>query len=180
MRRTVFALSVMLMACTSGMQVHESSAQNYAVDIPRGWRQIPTKRYFMVTREGPFYQYALVQQRPLDKPFQHTKKRLKANMLPQEAAEILADEMLSDQKLRNLKIVENGPAKINGSEGFKLVFTYADPEGQLYQTLYYGFLQGDFLYALRFTAAGKDYFERDVDSFYEMLASFRLVPEGVD
>jgi len=98
-------------------------------------------------------------------------------MLPQEAAEVLADEMLSDQNLRRLQIIENAPAKVNGLEGFKLMFTYADAEGRTYKTVYYGFLQADFLYSLRFTAAGNEYFERDVDTFHAMLQSFRIVPE---
>jgi hypothetical protein len=178
MRTAIFTLSLLLLtACTAAMHAHESAAQNCAVDIPAGWRQIPTKRYFMLTREGPFYQYALVQQRPVDKPFQHTKKRLKSDMLPQEAAEVLADEMLSDQNLRNIQIIENTPAKVNGSEAFKLVLTYADPEGRTYKTVYYGFLQGDFLYSLRFTAAGNEYFERDLGTFEAMLHSFRIVQQ---
>ena len=177
MRTAIFAVLLLLTACAAGMHAHESAAQNYTVDMPAGWRQIPTKRYFMITREGPFYQYALVQQRPVDKPFQHTKKRLKSNMLPQEAAEVLADEMLSDENLRNLQIIENAPAKVNASEGFKLVFTYADAEGRIYKTVYYGLLQADFLYSLRFTAAGNAYFERDLDAFDGMLQSFRIVPE---
>jgi hypothetical protein len=176
MRATIFALSLLLLTgCAAAMHAHESAAQNCAVDIPAGWRQIPTNRYFMLTREGPFYQYALVQQRPVDRPFQHTKKRLKPDMLPQEAAEVLADEMLSDENLHNMKIIENAPAQVNGSQAFKLLFTYADPEGRIYKTVYYGFLQGDFLYSLRFTAASNEYFDRDLNTFDSMLQSFRIV-----
>jgi hypothetical protein len=178
MRTTIFALSLLLLTgCAATMHAHDSAAQSCAVDIPAGWRQIPTNRYFMLTREGPFYQYALVQRRPVDRPFQHTKKRLKPDMLPQEAAEVLADEMLSDQNLHSLQIIENEPAQVKGSQAFKLLFTYADPEGRTYKTVYYGFLQGGYYYSLRFTAAGNEYFERDLNTFDAMVQSFRIVQQ---
>ena len=95
-------------------------------------------------------------------------------MLPEEAAQIIVDELISDQNLVNLKVINNTPATIRGYEGFKLLYTYSDSEGQTYKTLYYGFLKEDTFFNLRFTAEGQIYFQRDIRDFRSILNSFQI------
>ena len=96
-------------------------------------------------------------------------------MLPEEAAQIIIDELISDQNLVNLRILANTPATIQGYEGFQLLYTYSDLEGRTYRTLYYGFIKEDTYFNLRFNAADQIYFQRDVGAFRSVLNSFQVV-----
>ena len=96
-------------------------------------------------------------------------------MLPQEAAGVIIDEIASDRYILNFKVLDNTPAIIDGNAGFKIVFTYGDPKGVTYKTLYYGFLNGNSLYSLRYNARLHHFYEKDIGAFQAMVKSFRLL-----
>ena len=99
-------------------------------------------------------------------------------MLPQEAAGIIIDELASDRYLMNFRLIENAPATVDGQAGFKLLFTYKDKKGSQFKTLYYGFISGDFFYNLRYCAAMRHYFEKDIATFEQIISSFKLISKA--
>jgi hypothetical protein len=172
----LFIFAASGVACThTGGGLSKPASYSFTIDIPEGWRKIDNNRYLFVTKENPFLQYIMVQNRPIDRSFRHTKKKIEKEMLPEEAAQIVVDELISDQNLMNLKLLDNTPAEIKGQEGFKILYTYSDLEGQTFKTLYYGFIKADTFFNLRFTAADPLYFERDIDTFERMLNSFQVI-----
>jgi hypothetical protein len=74
----------------------------------------------------------------------------------------------------NFRVLDNTPATIKGYEGFKILYTYSDSEGQTYKTLYYGFLKEDTFFNLRFTAEGQIIFQRDISDFRSILNTFQI------
>ncbi len=99
-------------------------------------------------------------------------------MLPQEAAGIIIDELASDRYLMNFKVIENAPAGIDGQAGFKILFSYQDKKGTPFKTLYYGFISGDSFYNLRYCAAMRHYFEKDLATFEQIISSFQLISKA--
>jgi hypothetical protein len=100
---------------------------------------------------------------------------MRKEMLPEEAAQIIIDEYSSDQNLGNLKVLSNTPAEINGHDGFKILLTYQGPKGNEFHTLYYGFIKADTFFNLRFTAGGRQYFQKDIETFNHMFNSFQVI-----
>ena len=100
---------------------------------------------------------------------------MQKEMLPEEAAQIIIDEYASDQNLGNLKVLSNTPAEISGHDGFKIFLTYLGPKGNEFHTLYYGFIKADTFFNLRFTAGGRQYFQKDIETFKHMLNSFQVI-----
>ena len=96
-------------------------------------------------------------------------------MLPEEAAQIIIDELISDQNLINLKLLNNVPETIKGYTGFKLLYTYQDSEGHTFKTLYYGFIKEDTFFNLRFTASDRFHFQRDIEGFHYLMNSFEVI-----
>jgi hypothetical protein len=131
--------------------------------------------YVMISRDGPYLQYVLLQERPLERPFVYARKRLTADMLPQEAAQIIIDDLSSDPMVANFNIIDNAPAIIDDHDGFRLLFTYRDGKGLTLKTAYYGFIQGQKYYSLRFTAPQRYYFDKDIEAFESMRSMFHLV-----
>ena len=152
---------------------------DFSVAIPDGWWKPEFTNKYLITKDGPFLQYVLIQRRPINKSFRYTQKKIKRGMLPQEAAGIIIDELASDRFLMNLKVIENGPATVDGQDGFKILFTYNDKKGSPFKTLYYGFINGGSLYNLRYCAARRHYFDKDVAEFEQIKNSFKLTnPTG--
>ena len=147
---------------------------NFSVEIPDGWWKPEHIDKYLVTKDGPFLQYVLIQERPINKPFKNTKKKIKSGMLPQEAAGIIIDELASDRYLTNFSLIENGPAVISGHDGFKILFYYKDKKGVEFKTLYYGFIRGDSFFNLRYCAAMRNYFEKDLPTFEKIIVTFKL------
>ena len=131
----------------------------------------------MLTKEGVFSQYILVLQRRADEPFSHTKSRLRKDMSPKEAAGVITDELRSDDNLLNFQSLEYIPAKVGGYDGFRIVFRYQDKNGRNFRTAFYGLLNGNWFYSLRYCAQEEKYAHEDLTVFEKVVNSFRIVQE---
>jgi len=177
MKKVLWISVLFITACASGFSTggsRESASQNYMVESPEKWVKLNTNKYLIFTKKSAFEQYILIQQRPVDKPFKHTKRTFNKEMLPQEAAEVIIDEIMSDRVVLNFKVIENAPAVVNQYDGFRVVFTYKNKEGLEFKTIYYGFLRGDWFYSLRYNAHENHYSENDVQTFERVLKSFQI------
>jgi hypothetical protein len=148
---------------------------DFAVEVPTGWWKPKHINKYLITKDGAFLQYVLIQQRPIKRPYRNTQRKLNKGMLPQEAAGVIIDEIALDRRILNFKVIENAPAVVDGHQGFKILFTYKDKNGSPFKTLYYGFINGDSFYNIRYNAAMRHYFEKDIAAFEQILGSFKLV-----
>jgi hypothetical protein len=163
------------MACAHTGGSFRSASYDFTIEIPEGWRKIDNNQYLFLTKESPFLQYVMVQNRPIGRMFRHTKKTIQEQMLPEEAAQIIIDEIASDENILNFDVLANGPAEIQEYDGFRILFTYNDKEGAKFKTLYYGFIKEDTFFNLRYTAAEQNYFQQDIETFHRILNSFQVV-----
>ena len=180
MKKFLLIFLLFIPACAPWIKTggsYESLSHNFYVNIPQGWMMLDTDRYLLISGDGPFLQYVLVQDRPINMPFRNTKKRFNRLMLPQEAADVIIDEITSDRSVLNFEIIENAPNRINGHDGFRLVFTYKNSDGVKLKTIYHGFLAGESFYNIRYTAVNRYYFEKDIEAFRKVLGSFRLIED---
>jgi hypothetical protein len=169
---------VFIFSCASAAKersLNKLPDAGFSVQIPDGWWKPEYTNKYLITKDGAFQQYVLIQQRPLDKPFRNTKKKIRSGMLPQEAAGIIVDELASDRYLMNFRLIENAPVMVDGHPGFKILFTYQDKKGSQFKTLYYGFISGNSFYNLRYCAELRHYFDKDLADFEQIISSFQLV-----
>lgn len=171
---TLFLFAASCVACTHTGSIYKSGSYSFTIDVPEGWRKID-RPYLYITKEGGYLQHIMVQNRFIGKSFRYTKKKMRREMLPEEAAQIIIDEYASDQNIGNLKVLDNAPVEINGLDGFKIFLTYMGPKGHEFHTLYYGFIKADTFFNLRFTAGSRQYFQKDIETFKRMLNSFRVI-----
>lgn len=155
--------------------LYTSESHNFSVEIPHGWMRLNTDKYLLITRDGVLLQNILIERLPIDKQLKHTKKKFNTGMLPQEAAEVILDNISSDQTNLNFEVIENIPAKIGEFPGFKAVFTYKNTDGLRLKSIYYGFMVGEWFYGIRYTAASRHYFEKDLKTFEKVFESFKLI-----
>lgn len=150
-------------------------AYTFNAAVPEGWKTVATEEPMLfMTKDGGYKQFVLIRERPLTEPFQFTKKTMRAGTMPEEAAQIIINEILADPNIRNFSVTENIPARIDGNSGFRLAFVYTDVDGYIFKTIYYGFIKGDTFYNIRYGATQEDYFQQDLKTFEKVLASFKL------
>jgi hypothetical protein len=176
-KRFSWVLLFFLAACAPWVpaaRLYDSPAHHFSVALPEKWMKFKTDDYLLVSKDGPFLQYVLIQERDVEQPFGHTSKRLHRGMLAQEAAQLIIDEISSDHGVFDFQVVENRPARINSLDGFKLLFTHKNRDGLLFRTQYYGFLTAHRFYAIRYNAAQRYYFDKDIQTFERILGSFQV------
>ena len=130
----------------------------------------------MLSKNGPYLEYILIQSRPLAKGFRYTRQNLTTDMLPHEAAQLIIDNLRSDPLIRGFRLLSSEPAILAGEPGFKLTFTYRDKNDVEAQTVYYGVVLPDMFFNLRYTAARRYYFAQELSTFSSVLDSLQFLP----
>ncbi|MCU0558657.1 MAG: hypothetical protein MUD16_00485 [Desulfobacterales bacterium] len=171
---TFVVLSVVLISCAHG---GGKPAYNFNAALPEGWKTIDSDDPMLfMTKDGGYKQFVLIRERPLSEPFQFTQRSMRKGMMPEEAAEIVVSEIISDTNIRNFSLLERTPARVAGLSGFRLTFIYTDADGFNFKTIYYGVISGDSFFNIRYAATQEEYFEKDLKTFEMVLESFKLRP----
>jgi hypothetical protein len=158
---------------TAGL--YSSPAENFALELPPGWMRLNSNEDLLITRDGVLLQHVSVERAAVDRPLKSTKKTLTRGMQPQAIAEVIIDNFMSSERMLDVKVVENRPVQVAQYRGFRLVYTHRDKNGLRFKSVLHGFLAGDVFYAIRYTAAERYYFAKDLPTFEQVLASFRLI-----
>jgi len=172
-------LLVVLFGCAAVWQPVQGrqNAPGWSIALPDGWMHLAAPAYDMFSKDGPYLQYILVQERPLSQRFHFTTRTMAADMLPHEMAGIIIDNLRSDPQIRDFDLLANGPAMVGGRPGFKLIYTYQDRQGVEMQAIYYGTVHAERFFNLRYTATKRHYFTADRDTFEQVARSLRLTAD---
>lgn len=149
-------------------------SRRWSVQTPEGWMRMTTPTYEMLSRDGPYLQYIFIQEQPLSNKTRYTERKMNAAMLPHEAAEVIADALKSDPKIRKFRLLSNRPTIVGGEPGFRLAYTYTDNQGVELKSLYYGVILDDAFFNIRYTAALRYYFAKDVGDFRLLIKSLQF------
>jgi hypothetical protein len=150
------------------------NASHWSVQVPRGWMQLSSPDYEMFSKYGPYLQYVLIQVRPISQSFRFTHQKLNGDMLPHEAARVILANLTSDTQIKNFSLISNEPAIIDRAMGFKLTYSYTDPQGVAIKSIYFGVINDGLFISLQYTAAQRHYFAAGLAEFCEIQRSFRL------
>ena len=157
---------------------------NFSVELPENWRAFNISEYgltgdLLISKDGLSLQYILIDRRNVEEPFENTKKEIKRGMLPEAISEVILDDIGADQTILDMEIIENVPVMISGTPGFRAVFTYKNSDGLKIKSMCCGFLHEEHLYTIRYNAALRYYFEKELKTFEQILKSFKLTKKAV-
>jgi hypothetical protein len=145
-RKTVrkILLLVLLLAsgCAQWVEVgglYKNESHNYSVELPQGWMRWNHGDQLVITRDGIPLQYVQIIRRDIDEPLANTKKKFSKAMLPQEASEVILDDIASNKGIADYSLIENGPLVISGIPGFKAIYAYKTKDGLKVKSVY-GFM----------------------------------------
>lgn len=178
MKRYLLIVLLFVVGCAAWVKVgglYKSEPHNFSVELPSGWMRLNTRDRLYITRDGVLLQNIMIERLNIEKPLEHTKKKFSKDMLPQEVADVVLDNISSDQTVLNFEVLENIPARISGFPGFKVVFTYKNKDGLRLKSISYGFVTNEWFYGIRYTAAHRYYFDKDLKTFERVFESFKLI-----
>jgi len=181
MKRAFIILLFLMVGCAPKapwVQVgglHNMESQDFSVELPQGWMRVNQGDYLFITRDGFLLQYIRVIRLDIEQPLRYTKKKFSKSMLPQEVAEVILDNISSDQNVLDFNLLENIPVKISGISGFRAVYTYKNKDGLKIKGIYCGFITDKWFYGIHYSAAHRYYFDKDVKTFEKVLESFKLL-----
>jgi hypothetical protein len=186
MKKTIvlyLIITILVMGCATWVAVegkYSMSSQNFEVEIPDGWRRFNLSQdALIITKDGLTLQQIQIMRRSVDKELPHTKKKILKEMLPQEIAEVLIDNIRSNPDIMNQNFIENVPEQIGGFSGIKLVYTYQTKGGLTKKGVNYCFLFGNWCYEINYEAPERYYFTKDLPAFEQVVESFRLIKATV-
>jgi hypothetical protein len=177
---------------------HVVSPENFAVDLPQGWRQHdasfdPTVRWgfgvtamlekrhklswdvIRLTHDGLLLQQICIGRIPVMVELPNTKREVAPEMKPLQAAEVMSDELRSNPNLTHQEIIENAPATVGRYPGFKLHYSYQTEDRLKVEGLFYGAIVGQWLYYVLYEAPAQHYFNKDLQVFDRMLSSVQIL-----
>lgn len=170
------ALTLLLVACAGPWQSAPGklNTPQWSIASPEGWMHLRLQDSDMLSKDGPYLEYILIQSRPLAHGFRFTAQKMSTDMLPHEAARCVTDNLRSDPLIRQFRLLTSEPASVGGYSGFRLVYSYQDQNGVAIKTIYYGVVLPDMFFNLRYTATQRYYFGRELPTFDKVYDSLRF------
>ncbi|MFQ5929281.1 MAG: hypothetical protein ACE5MK_06255 [Acidobacteriota bacterium] len=142
------------------------SDQGFEVDLPQGWyRAVEAREALLLTRDGLPLQFIRIERVSVEEELSYSKRKFAPGMPPSDAAELEADNFRSNPAVFNFDLLENAPATVGDTRGFRLVYTWKTKHGLRLKRVHYGFLDGKLVYRLIYQAAAGYYFDRDAATF---------------
>lgn len=167
--------------------------------LPEGWGWIMRGDDLMATRDGVFLQHILVERIPIDQAVAATdphppserssekwpvrtarfaRTRLAPGMSPDDLAGYILDSRRNNPGITDLEVRKVEARRIAGYPGFRAVYDFRVTvlqRGTPYRTIFCGFLRDGWFYGVSYTAALRQYFNRDSETFEAVLQSFRII-----
>ncbi len=164
------------------------SLEGFSFVLPDKWsvpkeeqlrgRRKNKEKIVLMTRDGIPLNKVVFKKRLITAEFDHTKKKLSPGMMPQEMAEVVLGDFELNQSMKNLKVIENKPATIAGTPGFRLVYSYRSNGLLEYQEVLYGFQKDGMFYSILYSAPKRHYFDTNLQAFESIVQSVTLDQQG--
>ena len=182
-RLIVISLTALLLAACAGQWTYvrdedsrHISSSRYDLTVPAHWVVLQKSDSLVVSRDGPELQKIVLHTRPHDKAFPRIKQASSADMLPSDlGAHFIAELHAEDaQGLPSLKVDKEGPARLDGREGFRIEAHYDTADGVRYRLLAYGVADKKGYVDLFYTAPAIHYYKRNLADFEAVRDSLKL------
>lgn len=169
--------ALVLLACATWVPVGgvtKERSLGIEVDLPPGWMRLRTGNGIVITRDGLGLDYIRIQRSDVDEELPNVNRSIRAGMLTQEVAELSLDSARLERGITNFEIEENSPARIDGRECYKLVYSFRVESGLKLRTMKYGCVIAEHHYNIEYRAAAQHYFDANLDSFEAVRDSIRF------
>ncbi len=182
MRKFFFIIFIVfgLSGCATWTQMvqreYQEKGKGFKAEMPGDWMRYNLGPAFILTKDGITLNIIFVERIKYAKKLEHTKKIYFEGMSIQELVETEIDNIRSNEGIDKFQIISNQPQTIDGREAFRVEYTYAFLPAELkVHGIQYGFMEGKWIYRIRFEAAEQHYFKQTIKDFERFIKSFRVI-----
>lgn len=170
-----------LVACAEWTQIKSPELRNhegrYRVALPVCWVRASYLTDKMgISKDGPLLNWIEIKYSQKEESLPLTRVKINDDMLVSEVAEYVLAELKTKYQKVTLNHIKTEPAMISGKSGFKIHVETTNAKGLEYELIVYGFVDGPYLYQLSYNAPRLYYFEKDLQTFEDVVASFSMRP----
>jgi hypothetical protein len=152
-------------------------ASGYTIQYPAGWRYETMGDGILATRDGPCMQKMYVNFRMHKNAFIVLGQDATPEMMPQELAEKILEEMQADSSLQNMQVLSNEPTTLAGRPAFRVHVsfrTFGDAGSVRYEGIVVGANSPQGIFLVHYDGSALYYFARDVETYDKTLATFAI------
>ncbi|MBU0469102.1 MAG: DUF1795 domain-containing protein [Candidatus Omnitrophica bacterium] len=150
-------------------------SQKFSSELPVGWVKYSAPgNQLTLTRDGAFLQYISISKTKTNKELQNTKKKITEDLLIQELADIIQNEISLTSGVGGFEVISKKPADIDGLEAFRLEYKYQNKELVDYQGVIYGFIFNKKYYEIGYSAMKQHYHAKSIAAFEDFVKKFRV------
>jgi hypothetical protein len=152
-------------------------ASGYTIQYPAGWRYETMGDGILATRDGPCMQKMYVDFRTHKNAFIVLGQDATPEMMPQELAEKIVEEMQADGSLQNMQVLSNEPTTLAGRPAFRVHVSFrtsVDAGSVRYESIVVGASSPQGIFLVGYSGAVLNYFARDVETYDKTLATFAI------
>lgn len=177
LRFSALLLLLALSACTPWSAVNPDSrsitvANDYTLEAPTGWVRRNYDIYdFFLSRDGPLLNFIAATRDKHDRELARTKRTTRADLLPQEVAELVIAEQKAGGARGAFMVISNRPASIGGKPAVRVHTRWKTERGLPIERLTYALVDQKGRLAFIYEAPGLVYFPKGLADFEAMMKS---------
>ena len=147
----------------------------FTIEAPVGWVHASAIRsHIIITRDGPSLQRIMINRYTHKAAFAKIGVVISENTMVTELAEYYVAAYKEGSYGREVNVLENMPAEIDGNDGFRLHMEYTGDRGLMFDSVVYGFADERWFYHILYQAPRLYYFEKYLPDFEKVVQSFAL------
>ncbi|HVP67658.1 MAG TPA: hypothetical protein VMT17_10400 [Anaeromyxobacteraceae bacterium] len=159
-------------------QSYQAPGMGFSVELPEGWMRFNFHRseLLAISRDGPQLQRIYAGSSAVGEPvgMGRSKRVVREGMTPQQAAELVIDDIAATSDLTEVVVLENAPATLSGRPGFRVLTAYRE-DGLKVRTAVVGAIAEGRFFFLLYVAPERHYFALDEPTFEDLVRSFRIL-----
>jgi hypothetical protein len=152
--------------------------KNFKVNLPVGWVQVTGPQSgdaLWISRDGYSLQSIRIDTLKPEKAFASIKKEANVNIPISDLAELeLAETKAKSANAASIKVLANTLENVSDQKAFRLHIQYLNDKGLRFEQIIYGLVSAKYYYKLSYQAPTIHYFERDKQTFNQVVASFKM------
>jgi hypothetical protein len=176
--RAGILLLIALTGCATGWVPTQGQYrdEDYGVELtlPEGWMQLQRGNVVIASRNGFPLERIRINRIPLGEPLPNLNRKLTADMLPQDLAELSANSLRLTEGVTNHEVLLSEPAEVGGQSCYRMEYEFRAQAALKIKSREYGCLVGGYLYSIEFIAPAQHYYDAYLEDFEAVRATMRF------
>lgn len=181
MKKLILMSALLLIGCAAvnpwqpAGGLYRDDVNRFSAELPGDWMRFNSKDVLLITRDGVLLQVIVIERTTAGEELSGSTMKYREGMKATDAAEVMIDKVKGSLKAPFFEVLERRSLEVSNLPAMKILYTYRDTAGLLYQGIAVGVPKGQAFYSLHYVAPKRYCFDHDLDTFEKVVKSVRLL-----